>query len=98
MRIANLTDKDFIEIELPRDQLTFANLFGLICEELSVAKDVVYRLRKLPDTIVRKDKDVQRLPNFQEIEVVLTPKGLSQIGESCRGYSSPAPKHVDVVY
>lgn len=29
------------------------------------------KLRKLPNTIVRKDKDVQRFQNFQELELVI---------------------------
>ena len=95
VRIANLSDKDYIEIELPRDQLTFSNLFSLMCEELNVTKDLVLKVRKLPDTILRKDKDVKRLKNFQELELVLTSKALS---ETSRVYSPPAPKHVDVVY
>ncbi len=95
MRIANLTDKDFIEIEIPPDQLSFNNLFSLMCEELQVSKEMVLKVRKLPDTVLRKDKDVRRLVNFQELELVLTSKALS---ESSRVYATPAPRHVDVVY
>lgn len=97
-RIANITDKDFIEIELPRDHVTFSNLLSLMCEELGIAKDLVLKVRKLPDTILRKDKDVQRLVNFQELELVLTPKGVGQLSETQRGFTTAAPRHVDILY
>ncbi|XP_023242209.1 ankyrin repeat domain-containing protein 40-like [Centruroides sculpturatus] len=72
VRLANSQDPDFIEIEIPRDQLTYNYLLQVCCIELNIDKEQVSRIRKLPNTVLRKDKDIQRLKNFQELEVVLT--------------------------
>ena len=93
-RVANSAETDFIEIELPRDKLTFEDFITTICNELELERSFVQKVRKLPNTIVRKDKDVKRLQDFQELEVVMTSKSLSQ---SSRNYC-PQPKHIDVVY
>ncbi|XP_017790345.1 PREDICTED: ankyrin repeat domain-containing protein 40-like [Habropoda laboriosa] len=70
IRVADAPDPDFIEIELPQSDLTFQYLAQLCCQELNVDPNQVVKLRKLPNTTLRKDKDIQRLRNFQEIEVV----------------------------
>ncbi|KAK6177644.1 hypothetical protein SNE40_015704 [Patella caerulea] len=84
-RIANMEETDFIEIELDRSTLTFVALVQLLCEELKVDSKLVQKVRKRPDTIVRKDKDVARLKDFQELELVLTNKAQSSLS---RTYSS----------
>lgn len=71
VRIAYLDDPDFIEVELPRTELTFANLLRTCCDELGADFKRVRKLRKLPNTILRKDKEVQRLSDYQELELVL---------------------------
>lgn len=71
VRIAYLEDPDFIEVELPRTELTFANLLRTCCDELGADFKRVRKLRKLPNTILRKDKEVQRLSDYQELELVL---------------------------
>ncbi|KAH7943695.1 hypothetical protein HPB52_010017 [Rhipicephalus sanguineus] len=71
VRIAYLDDPDFIEVELPRTELTFANLLRTCCDELGADLKRVRKLRKLPNTILRKDKEVQRLSDYQELELVL---------------------------
>ena len=72
LRIADSIDKDFIEVELDRKELTFANLIKVCKEELSITNgQEIQKVRKLPNTLVRKDKDVKRLKQFQEIEFVL---------------------------
>ncbi|GAB6020461.1 hypothetical protein CHUAL_003152 [Chamberlinius hualienensis] len=75
IRVANGSDPDFIEVELPMTELTYSRLLRLCCQELQVDPSQVIKLRKLPDTILRKDKDVSRLRNFQEIELVLINHG-----------------------
>lgn len=72
VRIANSGDPDFIEVELPRTELSYSRLLRVCCEELGISANQIIRIRKLPDTLVRKDKDVQRFRDFQEIEVVIT--------------------------
>lgn len=78
IRTANSEEKDFIEIEL-EDDFTFDNLVKTCIKELNIALENydIEKLRKLPNTIIRKDKDVLRLQQFQEIEVVLKSKELT---------------------
>lgn len=73
-RIANHPDPDFIEIDLPpSDKQSMNDLIALVCYELNVDLSLfqVERLRKLPNTRLRRDLDVQRLKNYDELEVVL---------------------------
>ncbi|XP_043483883.1 ankyrin repeat domain-containing protein 40-like [Leptopilina heterotoma] len=70
VRLANIQDADFIEIDLPKTCLTFQALLDVCCQELNIDESRVVKLRKLPNTKIRRDKDVERLENFQEIEVV----------------------------
>lgn len=71
IRVANLSDPDFIEVDLPCNSLNYKDLIRVCCDELQVDESQILKLRKLPNTKIRRDKDVQRLVNFQEIEVVL---------------------------
>ncbi|XP_054702819.1 ankyrin repeat domain-containing protein 40 isoform X1 [Grus americana] len=68
----NLRENDFIEIELDRQELTYKELVRVSCRELGVNPEHVQKIRKLPNTVLRKDKDVARLQDFQELELVLT--------------------------
>ncbi|XP_038613321.1 ankyrin repeat domain-containing protein 40 [Tachyglossus aculeatus] len=74
VRIQNpsLRENDFIEIELDRQELTYQELLRVSCRELGVSPEHVEKIRKLPNTLLRKDKDVARLQDFQELELVLT--------------------------
>lgn len=72
VRVAHTNDSDFIEVELPRTDLSYSRLLRVSCEELGVDLKHVLKIRKLPDTVVRKDKDVRRLHDLQELELVLT--------------------------
>lgn len=96
-RVAHSLDKDFIEVELNRTKLTYDALMLLLTKELNVDRHVVHKIRKLPNTIVRKDKDVKRLQDYQEIELVLTSKGMST---SHRGYEdhSDGLLHGQILY
>lgn len=73
VRIQNPTarENDFIEIELDRQELTYRSLLRVCCRELDISAEHVEKIRKLPNTMLRKDKDVARLQDFQELEVVL---------------------------
>ncbi|NXF89796.1 ANR40 protein, partial [Eubucco bourcierii] len=68
----NLRENDFIEVELDRQELTYKELLRVSCCELGINPEHVQKIRKLPNTILRKDKDVARLQDFQELELVLT--------------------------
>ncbi|XP_031831772.1 ankyrin repeat domain-containing protein 40 isoform X1 [Nomia melanderi] len=70
IRIADALDPDFIEVEICQNNLTYQTLIDICCQELNIDCTQIVKLRKLPNTKLRKDKDIQRLQNFQEIEVV----------------------------
>uniref|UniRef100_A0A3Q2UGW8 Ankyrin repeat domain 40 n=1 Tax=Fundulus heteroclitus TaxID=8078 RepID=A0A3Q2UGW8_FUNHE len=67
----NSRENDFIEVELDRQELTYRSLLRVCCRELDISAEHVEKIRKLPNTLLRKDKDVARLQDFQELEVVL---------------------------
>ncbi|KAJ8946303.1 hypothetical protein NQ318_004192 [Aromia moschata] len=73
IKVHGSCDPDFIEIEIPRWKLTYNNLLKICCEELEVLECQVERIRKLPNTRLRKDSDVKRLKEFQALELVLKP-------------------------
>ena len=54
VRVQNLRDYDFIEIELDRQELTYQGLLRVSCCELGVNPQHVERIRKLPNTVLRK--------------------------------------------
>ncbi|MBN3305375.1 ANR40 protein, partial [Amia calva] len=56
VRIQNpsVRENDFIEVELDRQELTFRSLLRVCCRELGVSIDHVEKIRKLPNTILRK--------------------------------------------
>ena len=62
-------DGDFVEVEVP--SLNYSSLLESCCEELELTPEGVARVRKLPNVWIRKDKDVQRLKDGQELEVIL---------------------------
>ncbi|KAG8446002.1 hypothetical protein GDO86_013758 [Hymenochirus boettgeri] len=73
VRVQNLVpgENDFIEVEMDRRELTYRELLRVCCMELNVSPENVEKIRKLPNTIIRKDKDVARLQDFQELELVV---------------------------
>lgn len=71
LRVANAQDPDFIEIELPQSALTLEYLIVMGCEELGISSNSVERVRKLPNTRLRRDREVERLADYQEVEFVL---------------------------
>ena len=91
-RVAYTDERDFIEVELDRNNLTFSALVSLLTRELAIDRKSIYKIRKLPNTILRKDKDIKRLQDFQEVEVVLTNKASSVAikghGDFSEGYKT----------
>ena len=71
VRVADSEDPDYIEIELPGDSLTLDTLTLVAATELGVTTDRVDRVRRMPNTRLRRDKEVARLPDYQEIELVI---------------------------
>lgn len=54
VRVQNPKESDFIEIELDRQELTYQDLLRVSCCELGVNPEQVEKIRKLPNTLVRK--------------------------------------------
>lgn len=70
-RIAGSDEKDFIEIELDRQCISFTALVDICLKEFNVERSKLKKIRKMPNTIVRNDRDVKRLKQFQEMEIVI---------------------------
>ena len=47
-------ENDFVEVELDRRELTYRSLLRVCCRELGISSDHVEKIRKLPNTILRK--------------------------------------------
>ena len=58
-------------MEVEVGPVTYLALLTACCEELEVAAVDVAKIRKLPNVLVRKDRDVQRMRDGQELEIVL---------------------------
>ncbi|KAK8718849.1 hypothetical protein OTU49_014424, partial [Cherax quadricarinatus] len=71
VRVANTDDPDFIEVDFQRAQMKYSHLLTTCCKELAVNPQLVERIRKLPNTRLRNDKDVQRLCDYTELELVI---------------------------
>lgn len=69
LRIAYSTDTDFIEVEIERSELNYQHFLVVCCSELGLNSKYVERLRKLPNTRLRKNRDVQRLRDFEVINI-----------------------------
>ena len=59
----------FIEIDLTEEHLNYSGLKQIMCEELNIPMEYVRRIIKLPNTILRRDVEVQRMMNYTEIEL-----------------------------
>ena len=64
-------DPDYLELELPAASLTLESLLMVACQELGLEAASVDRVRKMPDTRLRRDCEVARLQDYQAIELVL---------------------------
>ena len=89
VRLANAPDPDFIEIDLPKSTLTYQALLQVCCQELDVDESRIIKLRKLPNTKIRRDKDVERLENLQEIEVITEASFSGGHSQSSNGAAIP---------
>ncbi|XP_059733864.1 putative ANKRD40 C-terminal-like protein [Bos taurus] len=81
VRIQSHKENDFIEVELDRQELSYQNLLQVSCYELGINPEQVKKIRKLPNTLLRKDKDILRLQDFQEVELILMKNGSSELTE-----------------
>lgn len=54
VRIQSHKENDFIEVELDRQKLSYQNLLKVSCCELGINPEQVEKIRKLPNTLLRK--------------------------------------------
>ena len=69
-RLADSEETDFIEVELSQKCLNFEALVKTCLSEFDIDRTKLKKVRKLPNTIIRNDRDVKRLFQYQEIEIV----------------------------
>jgi len=81
-RVAGAAESDFIEVDLPRSALTLEYLIVLCSEELGVSASGVERVRKLPNTRLRRDKEVTRLVDYQELEFIMKEEEVVAVAEA----------------
>lgn len=69
LRVKRKGEEDFFEVDV--QAATYDALVSAITNELELGKanEKLSKIRKLPNTLVRKDADVQRLVQDQELEV-----------------------------
>ena len=70
VRVAESEDSDFLQVEFAPP--TYEALLSACCDELELQHSDVTKIRMLPDVIVKRDRDVQRLEHGQRIEVTLS--------------------------
>ena len=70
VRVAGDSETDFVEVDV--DDLTFSGLLKACANELDLRQEDIVKVRKLPNVLVRKDRDVQRLTVGTELEVCLS--------------------------
>ena len=69
VRVSGSGESDFVEVEVP--SLSYSSLLKSCCEELELVPHEIAKIRKLPNVWVRKDKDVQRMKEGQELEIIV---------------------------
>ena len=72
VRIRANTDEDFIEVDIDRLNAKFDEFKDIIVKELDHLdkKLQIFKIRKLPNILIRNTNDIKRLKNDQEIEVI----------------------------
>ena len=71
IKVRQSGDSYFIEIELAPSDLTFQNLTDTIKKELLIVEDSRSLLTKLPNVLIRNDKDVKRLSTRIEVKFLV---------------------------
>lgn len=87
VRVSGSGESDFVEVEVP--SLSYSSLLKSCCEELELVPHEIAKIRKLPNVWVRKDKDVQRMKEGQELEVIV--KSAATVSSSAANPNSTPP-------
>jgi hypothetical protein len=72
VRIRANTDEDFVEVDIDKLSTTFEEFKSIIVKELDHLdkKLQIFKIRKLPNILIRNTNDIKRLKNDQEIEII----------------------------
>ena len=73
-RVGEIGELDFIEVDIDVERCTFEEFKFILCRELQIDTQEfsVLKVRKLPNTIVRNDRDISRLKEGFEVEFILS--------------------------
>ena len=73
-RVGEKGELDFIEVDIDIERCTFEEFKFILSRELQIDTQELYvsKVRKLPNTIVRNDRDIMRLKEGNEIEFILS--------------------------
>ncbi len=69
IKIRDIDEIDFIEIDLDTENTTIEKFKEIIKYELELNFEIL-KIRKLPNILIRNNKDIQRLKDDQEIEII----------------------------
>ncbi len=84
----NTRENDFIEVELDRQELTYRSLLRVCCRELDISAEHVEKIRKLPNTMLRKVRSLHAVHKF-----LLWPGG-GAVSQFCVRRGGPAVCHL----
>ena len=72
IRLKASTDEDFVEIDLDKENTSIEEFKEIIFRELEHidCKSQIYKIRKMPNILIRNTNDLKRLKNEQNIEVI----------------------------
>nr|XP_039248078.1 ankyrin repeat domain-containing protein 40-like [Styela clava] len=103
VRLANMlkSNSDFTEVAIDRKAApSLEKLTEILCDsiDLGIKPEHVHKIRKLPHTVLRSDKDVLRLTDYQTLEVVLQPHILHPIDGAIVASESAFGQQPDTKY
>jgi hypothetical protein len=71
IKIRTNLEIDFIEVDLNTNKTSFDEFKRICIDELELKNMVILKIRKLPNILIRNDRDVKRLKDGQEIEIII---------------------------
>ena len=71
IKVRLMGSEDFFEVELADVGESYTTLITCFAEELDIDVGKISKVRKLPNILIRKDRDVKRVKNGSEFEVEL---------------------------
>ncbi|KAF0289375.1 Ankyrin repeat domain-containing protein 40 [Amphibalanus amphitrite] len=71
VRVSDSPERHFVLVDLPTSDLSWLRLVAASCAALGIPVKMVKEVLKLPNTLLVRDKDVKRLLDYQELELIL---------------------------